>query len=141
MPARRPDPRKSRQRITLRHDPASATTRTPAEASIDPARNRLIAAETPGEIYFAQTGEIYFAIDKGFDGLAAAVQERMAQDPFCGHLFVFRGRRGDLLKVLWWDGQGLCLFAKRLEKGRFVSLSMAQDVRDRTLGTERRLFG
>jgi transposase len=57
---------------------------------------------------------------KGFDGLAAVVQERMAQDPFCGHLFVFRGRRGDLLKVLWWDGQGLCLFAKRLEKGRFV---------------------
>ena len=33
-------------------------------------------------------------------------EERMAQDPFCGHLFVFRGRRGDLLKVLWWDGQG-----------------------------------
>jgi transposase len=57
---------------------------------------------------------------KGFDGLAAAVQERLAEDPFCGHLFVFRGRRGDLLKVLWWDGQGLCLFAKRLEKGRFV---------------------
>jgi len=53
---------------------------------------------------------------KGFDGLAAAVQERMAQDPFCGHC----GRRGDLIKVLWWDGQGLCLFAKRLEKGRFV---------------------
>ena len=46
---------------------------------------------------------------KGFDGLAASVQERMAQDPFCGHLFVFRGRRGDLLKVLWWDGEGLCL--------------------------------
>ena len=57
---------------------------------------------------------------KGFDGLAALVHERMAQDPFCGHLFVFRGRRGDLLKVLWWDGQGLCLFAKRLEKGRFI---------------------
>jgi transposase len=54
---------------------------------------------------------------KGFDGLAAAVQERLAQDPFGGHLFVFRGRRGDLLKVPWWDGQGLCLFAKRLEKG------------------------
>ncbi|HKG99719.1 MAG TPA: IS66 family insertion sequence element accessory protein TnpB [Bradyrhizobium sp.] len=57
---------------------------------------------------------------KGFDGLAAVVQERLAQDPFKGHLFVFRGRRGDLLKILWWDGQGLCLFAKRLEKGRFV---------------------
>jgi len=57
---------------------------------------------------------------KGFDGLASAVQERMAQDPFCGHLFVFRSRRGDLIKVLCWDGQGLCLFAKRLEIGRFV---------------------
>jgi len=57
---------------------------------------------------------------KGFDGLAALVQEKLVQDPFCGHLFVFRGRRGDLLKVLWYDGQGLCLFGKRLEKGRFV---------------------
>ena len=37
-----------------------------------------------------------------------------------GHVFVFRGRRGDLIKVLWWDGDGLCLFAKRLERGRFV---------------------
>ena len=42
---------------------------------------------------------------KGFDGLAAAVQERMAQDPFCGHLFVFRGRRGDLIKVLGGMGR------------------------------------
>jgi len=57
---------------------------------------------------------------KGFDGLAAQVQQVLLTDPFCGHLFVFRGRRGDLIKVLWFDGQGLCLFAKRLEKGRFV---------------------
>ena len=57
---------------------------------------------------------------KGFDGLSSLVQQTLAQDPFCGHLFVFRGRRGDLLKVLWYDGQGLCLFAKRLEKGWFV---------------------
>jgi len=56
----------------------------------------------------------------GFDGLAMQVQQVLADDPFCGHLFVFRGRRGDLIKVLWFDGQGLCLFAKRLEKGRFV---------------------
>jgi transposase len=41
-------------------------------------------------------------------------------DPHGGALFVFRGRRGDLLRVLWWDGQGLCLFAKRLERGRFL---------------------
>ena len=57
---------------------------------------------------------------KGFDGLAALVQEKLERNPFDGHLFVFRGRRGDLLKVLWFDGQGLCLFAKRLERGRFV---------------------
>ena len=57
---------------------------------------------------------------KGFDGLSARVQTVLEEDPFCGHLFVFRGRRGDRLKVLWWDGDGLCLFAKRLERGRFV---------------------
>lgn len=57
---------------------------------------------------------------RGFDGLSALVQTQLAADPFSGHLFVFRGRRGDLLKVLWWDGQGMCLFSKRLERGRFV---------------------
>ena len=57
---------------------------------------------------------------RGFDGLAALVQNTLAQDAFCGHVFVFRGRRGDIIKLLWWDGQGMCLFAKRLEKGRFV---------------------
>jgi transposase len=57
---------------------------------------------------------------KGFDGLAAVAQEVLLQDPFGGHVFVFRGRRGDIIKLLWWDGDGLCLFAKRLERGRFV---------------------
>ena len=57
---------------------------------------------------------------KGFDGLSMLAQQVLAQDPFSGHLFVFRGKRGDLLKILYWDGQGFCLFAKRLEKGRFV---------------------
>lgn len=57
---------------------------------------------------------------KGFNGLAALAQDFLKQDPFSGHLFVFRGRRGDLLKVIWFDGQGACLFSKRLEKGRFV---------------------
>jgi transposase len=57
---------------------------------------------------------------RGFDGLAAMVQTALAANPFCGHIFVFRGRRGDIVKVLWFDGQGLCLFAKRLERGRFV---------------------
>ena len=57
---------------------------------------------------------------KGFNGLAALVQTTLADNPYSGHVFVFRGRRGDLLKVLWFDGQGLLLLAKRLEKGRFV---------------------
>jgi transposase len=48
------------------------------------------------------------------------VQTKLEQSPFSGHVFVFRGRRGDLIKVLWYDGDGLCLFAKRLERGRFV---------------------
>ena len=57
---------------------------------------------------------------KGFDGLAAVVQTTLVANPFCGHVFAFRGRRGDILKVLWFDGQGLMLLAKRLERGRFV---------------------
>lgn len=57
---------------------------------------------------------------KGFNGLAALVQSALADNPYSGHVFVFRGRRGDLLKVLWFDGQGLLLLAKRLERGRFV---------------------
>jgi transposase len=44
----------------------------------------------------------------------------LKEDPFSGHVFVFRGRRGDLIKLLWWDGDGLCLFSKRLERGRFI---------------------
>src|SRR5207237_7612267 len=57
---------------------------------------------------------------RGFTGLSATVQTVLEQNPFSGHVFVFRGRRGDLIKLLWWDGDGLCLFAKRLERGRFV---------------------
>ena len=57
---------------------------------------------------------------KGFNGLAAAVADVMKADPFCGGLFIFRSKRGDYLKVLYWDGSGLCLYAKRLEQGRFV---------------------
>ena len=57
---------------------------------------------------------------KGFNGLSALAEKVLAEDPVSGHLFVFRGRRGDLIKVTWFDGQGACLFSKRLEKGRFV---------------------
>jgi transposase len=57
---------------------------------------------------------------KGFDGLAAVAQTAISAAPFSGHVFVFRGRRGDIVKVLWFDGQGLMLLAKRLERGRFI---------------------
>jgi transposase len=57
---------------------------------------------------------------KGFDGLASMVQLQLTEDPFSGQLFVFRGRAGDRVKILWWNGDGMCLFAKRLERGRFV---------------------
>ena len=57
---------------------------------------------------------------RGFTGLSAMAQTVLQQDPFGGQVFVFRGRRGDLIKLLCWDGDGLCLFAKRLERGRFI---------------------
>jgi len=57
---------------------------------------------------------------KGFDGLAMLIQETLKRDPHDGQLFVFRGKRGDLIKLIWHDGQGMCLFAKRLERGRFI---------------------
>ena len=72
---------------------------------------------------------------RGFQGLSAQIQTKLEQQPFSGHVFVFPGRRGDMIKLLWFDGDGLCLFAKRLERGRFiwpqakdgtVSLSRAQ---------------
>lgn len=57
---------------------------------------------------------------RGFVGLSAMVQTTLKENPFSGQVFVFRGRRGDLVKLLWFDGDGLCLFAKRLERGRFI---------------------
>ena len=71
---------------------------------------------------------------RGFDGLALLVQEVLKRDPHCGHLFVFGGKRGGLIKVLWHDGQGMCLLAKRLERGRFVWPSTTpRDGVDRTV--------
>lgn len=58
---------------------------------------------------------------KSFTGLIALAQQGLGQDPLSGHLLVFINRRGDYLKVLYWDRTGFCLWAKRLERGRFVS--------------------
>ncbi len=76
-------------------------------------------------IQFAPGTKVYLAclpvsMRYGFDGLAARVSQVLKADPFGGHLFLFRAKRADYLKVLYYDGTGLCLFAKRLEHGRFV---------------------
>lgn len=72
-----------------------------------------------------QPGRVYLCLQptdmrKSFDGLAALVQEQLQENPFSCHWFVFRGKRGDRIKVLAWDGSGLTLFYKRLEDGTFV---------------------
>ena len=59
---------------------------------------------------------------KSFNGLGEQVQHVLNDNPFSGHLFIFRGRRGDTVKILWADADGLCLFTKRLEEGQFICL-------------------
>jgi len=56
---------------------------------------------------------------KQTDGLAALVQEALGADPFCGAIYVFRSKRANRIKLLWWDGSGICLLTKRLESGHF----------------------
>src|SRR6267378_2853397 len=65
---------------------------------------------------------------RGFPSLARLVQESLKRDPHVGDLYVFRGRRGGLIKIFWHDGQGACLFTKRLERGRFLWPSLADGV-------------
>jgi len=57
---------------------------------------------------------------RGFPSLALQVQEVLKHDPLGGHLFCFRGRRSDMVKIIWHDGLGACLFTRRLERGRFI---------------------
>ena len=57
---------------------------------------------------------------RGMNGLALQVQETLGRDPFAGDLFVFRGARGDLIKILWHDGVGMSLYVKRIDHGRFI---------------------
>ena len=57
---------------------------------------------------------------RGMDGLAALVKEQLRLDPFAGTLYIFRAKRADRVKIIFWDGSGLCLFSKRLERSKFV---------------------
>jgi len=65
---------------------------------------------------------------RGFVGLSGVVQTALQENPFSGQVFLFRGKRGDLLKILWHDGLGMSLYAKRLERGRFIWPSPADGV-------------
>lgn len=67
-------------------------------------------------------------MSKGMQGLALLVQQHLHRNPHGGDLFVFRGRAGSLVKVLWHDGVGMALFAKRIEKGRFIWPSAREGV-------------
>src|SRR5271169_3602966 len=73
---------------------------------------------------FSRTTRVFLApqptdMRKGFDGLFALVEKVIQEDPFSGHLFVFRNHRRDRLKILWWDRDGLAIFYKRLERGSY----------------------
>jgi transposase len=59
---------------------------------------------------------------RGFTGLSATVQTALDKNPLAGDVYIFRGRRGDLIKILWHDGDGLCLLAKKLDRGKFTWL-------------------
>ena len=65
---------------------------------------------------------------KGMNGLALQVQQALGRDPHAGDLYVFRGARGDLIKIVWHDGIGMSLYAKRLERGRFLWPSPADGI-------------
>jgi transposase len=65
---------------------------------------------------------------RGMPGLALQVQEGLKRNPNAGDLYIFRGRRGDLIKILWHDGVGMSLYAKRLERGKFIWPSASDGV-------------
>ena len=66
---------------------------------------------------------------RGMQGLALTVQESLKRDPHAGDLYIFRGRRGDLAKILWHDGLGLSLYAKRLDRGKFIWPGFGENLR------------
>jgi transposase len=77
----------------------------------------MIAPPTGVRVYLACG---YTDMRKGAQGLAMLVQQVLAEDPFDGGVYAFRGRRSTLLKLIWHDGIGLCMLTKRLERGQFI---------------------
>jgi len=85
----------------------------------------MIALQSDVRVYLACG---YTDMRKGMQGLAMLVQQVLAEDPFNGALYAFRGRRGNLLKLVWHDGIGLCMLTKRLERGHFISYGLCQRI-------------
>lgn len=84
----------------------------------------MIASTLPCQVY-AYAAPV--DMRKGYDGLSAVVREDLGRDPLSGDLYLFVSRNRIRAKVLLWDGTGLCVYAKRLEKGRFARLWRAQE--------------
>lgn len=86
----------------------------------EPWRPQAVSAPAPpsGVKVWLATGTT--DMRRGMNGLSLQVQQALQRDPHAGDVYVFRGRRGDLLKILWHDGLGMSLYAKRLERGRFI---------------------
>jgi transposase len=99
--------------------------RVTVDAGVDAEGTGTGACRASAMIALAPSTRIFLAcgatdMRKGFDGLAVLVQQALEASPHCGALFAFRGKRGDLVKLLWYDGQGLCLYSKRMDRGRFI---------------------
>src|SRR5471032_2504178 len=77
----------------------------------------VLSLPLPGRIFWCT---LPTDMRKSFDTLSGLVQKHLGQDPLSGDLFVFRSKRGDRIKLLWWDSDGLAIWYKRLEEGTFV---------------------
>ena len=103
-------------------------------ASVSPALAAAVVAALATTMIPVPSGvRVWLAVGrtdmrKGMNGLALQVQQGLGRDPHAGDLYVFRGARGDLIKIVWHDGIGMSLYAKRLERGRFIWPSPADGV-------------
>jgi transposase len=77
----------------------------------------MLSLSLPGRVFLCT---LPTDMRKSFDSLAGLIEQELGQDPLSGDLFVFRSRRGDRLKLLYWDSDGLAIWYKRLEEGTFV---------------------
>ena len=105
--------------------PAGRRVFAPAGVDLHAVREHLIGEGADAMMIVPAGVKVHLALGytdmrKGLDGLAMLVQQALKQDPFSGHLFAFRGKKASMLKILFWDGNGLCLFTKRLDQGAFV---------------------